>query len=180
MNWGLLGAVTLTFLQLSLLAVGGANAVVPEIRHAVVVRHGWMNDETFAHLFAIAQSAPGPNITLVSLIGWKMVGLAGMLAATLAMLVPTAVLAFAAGRAWNRWEGLSWVSNLRQVLAPVAIGLLLASGVVLARTADKSAWALALTLAATALVVFSRRNPLWALVVGAAAAIALRRLGVAF
>ena len=49
------------FALLSLFAVGGANAAVPEMhRVAVELRH-WMTDRQFADLFAIAQVSPVPT-----------------------------------------------------------------------------------------------------------------------
>ena len=60
---------------LSLVSIGGANAVLPEIRRQVVDVQGWMNDASFANLFAISHAAPGPNIIMVSLIGWQLAGI---------------------------------------------------------------------------------------------------------
>ena len=45
------------FAGLSLVAVGGANAAVPEIRHIVVDQHHWMADTSFSHLFANSMGA---------------------------------------------------------------------------------------------------------------------------
>ena len=82
-----------TFALMSLFAVGGANAAIPEMhRVAVDVRH-WMTDKQFADIFAISQMAPGPNVLIVTLIGYAVAGVVGALIATLAMCVPTAVLA---------------------------------------------------------------------------------------
>ena len=65
------------FLVLSLLSIGGANAVLPEIHLRVVETEGWMTDADFAQLFALSQAAPGPNVLIVSLIGWKVAGVVG-------------------------------------------------------------------------------------------------------
>ena len=82
MKGHLLGQIAITFATLSLLAVGGANAVVPDMHRQVVETLGWMDNATFANLFAIAQAAPGPNVLVVSLIGWHVAGFAGLLVAT--------------------------------------------------------------------------------------------------
>jgi len=89
-----LATLALQFAVLSLLALGGANAVVPEIhRQAVEIGH-WMSDRQFADFFAISQAAPGPNVMIVTLVGYHVAGLPGALVTTLAMCGPTAVLAF--------------------------------------------------------------------------------------
>ena len=63
------------FALLSLLAFGGANAVMPEMHRLAVDRHGWMTDADFADLFALAQAAPGPNAMIVTLIGLRAAGI---------------------------------------------------------------------------------------------------------
>ena len=83
-----------TFGLMSLFAVGGANSAIPEMhRVAVDVQH-WLTDKQFADVFAISQLSPGPNVLIVTLIGYSVAGVAGALVATLAMCVPTAVLAY--------------------------------------------------------------------------------------
>src|SRR2546427_765571 len=91
-----------TFGLMSLFAVGGANAAIPEMhRVAVDVQH-WMTDKQFADVFAISQMSPGPNVLIVTLIGYAVAGVAGALVATLAMCVPTAVLAYCVSRLLTR------------------------------------------------------------------------------
>ena len=74
-----------SFSLFSLMAVGGAITLIPEMHYYVVESHHWMTGQEFAALFAIAQAAPGPNVLVVSLIGWKVAGLAGALVATVGM-----------------------------------------------------------------------------------------------
>ena len=67
-----LGAIAAQFAVLSLLAFGGANAVVPEMHRQSVSVHHWMSDADFTALYAIAQAAsPAPNVMISTLVGWK-------------------------------------------------------------------------------------------------------------
>ena len=91
-----------TFGVMSLFAVGGANSAIPEMhRVAVDVQH-WMTDKQFADVFAISQLSPGPNVLIVTLIGYSVAGVAGALTATLAMCGPTAILAYYVSRLLGR------------------------------------------------------------------------------
>ena len=100
-------ALVWTFALMSLFAVGGANAAIPEMhRVAVEVQH-WMSDKQFADVFAISQLSPGPNVLIVTLIGYSVAGVAGALAATLAMCVPTAVLAYCVSRLLSALEPIA-------------------------------------------------------------------------
>jgi len=178
MTASILYQIARVFAVLSLVSIGGANAVLPEIRRQIVDVQGWMNDGVFANLFAISNAAPGPNIILVSLIGWQLAGLAGLLVATLAIMIPSCSLAFMAGRVVNRWSETRWIALLKEGLVPVTLGLILASGISMMRTADHDALTLGISLATAIFVVFSRRNPLWAIAAGTAVSIAALHLGL--
>ena len=175
---GLLIQIARVFAALSLVSIGGVNAVLPEIRRQVVDVQGWMNDAAFANLFAISHAAPGPNIIMVSLIGWQLAGLAGLLVATLAIMIPSCSLAFVAGRVVARWSDQRWIGLLKEGLIPLTLGLILASGIAMMRTADHEALTIAISLATAVFVVFSRRNPLWAIAAGTGVSIAAFRLGL--
>src|SRR5262249_12107309 len=119
------------FALLSLFAVGGANAAIPEMhRIAVEVMH-WMSDRQFADSFAISQVSPGPNIIIVTLIGYHVAGLAGAAVATAAMCGPTCVLAFLVARTWDRFKEARWRIAIQAGLVPVSLGLIAASAFVL-------------------------------------------------
>jgi hypothetical protein len=77
------------FAMLSLFAIGGANAAIPEMHRLVVETHRWMTDQQFSDLFAISQITPGPNVIITTLIGYQVAGFAGALVATVAMCGPT-------------------------------------------------------------------------------------------
>jgi chromate transporter len=155
-----------TFGLMSLFAVGGASAAIPEMhRVAVDVRH-WMTDTQFADLYAISQMSPGPNVLIVTLIGYSVAGVAGALVATLAMCGPTAVLAYYVSRLLTRSSHSRWPAIIQAALVPLSIGLMGASGLVLALTSDRS-WTAALVTAVSAALAFATRlNPLWLLLAG--------------
>lgn len=163
---GSLFTLAWTFGLMSLFAVGGANAAIPEIhRIAVDVRH-WMTDMQFADVFAIAQLSPGPNVLIVTLIGYQVAGVAGALAATLAMCGPTAMLAYFVSRFLDRSRRSAWPAIIQAALVPLSIGLMCASGLILIQTSDRSWMAVLVTAAAAVLAFATRLNPLWLLLAG--------------
>lgn len=149
------------FALLSLFAVGGANAAIPEMHRIAVEVMGWMNDRQFADSFALAQMSPGPNVIIVTLIGYHVAGLLGAAVATVAMCGPTCVLAYGVSRVWDRFKDAPWRMAVQGGLVPVSLGLIGASAFVLASVADRNVYAAAIT-AVTAVVAFATRvNPLW-------------------
>lgn len=163
-----LAALARHFALISLLAIGGANAVVPEMhRHAVEVAQ-WMTDRDFAALYAIAQAAPGPNVLVVTLIGWHVAGISGALVATIAMCAPSSLLTYVVFRFGARFRDQSWMRMIQDSLAPLTVGLVAATAYLLARTADTSAATTLVTLGTAAFAYGTKLNPLWAFAAAAA------------
>lgn len=158
---GVLWTLATHFLVLSLLAVGGANAVIPEMHRQAVDIAGWMTDRQFADLFAISQVAPGPNIIIVTLVGFHTAGIAGGVVATIAMCVPSCLLAFTVDRTWQRFREARWRIILQAGIVPVSVGLIAASSLIVARAAGSSLMALAIMAATCAVAYFTRIHPLW-------------------
>jgi chromate transporter len=168
---GTLGTLAGYFALLSLFAIGGANAAVPEMHRLAVDVMGWMTDRQFADMFAIAQVTPGPNVIIVTLIGYHVAGVTGALVSTVAMCGPTCVFAFYIGRVLERFRETRWLTAIQKGLVPVSVGLIAASAFVVARAADHNWLAVAIT-AGTALVAYwTRIHPLWCF--GAAALVGL-------
>jgi chromate transporter len=161
--------LALMLVPLSLVAVGGANAVLPDIHRQVVVVHGWMTDREFADAFTLAQTVPGPNVLVVSLIGWHVAGLAGAIVALVAMCGPSSLLALIVARSLSNVRIAFWRQRLQVGLGPLTIGLVLASGVVLARGASGDFVSLAVTLASATILLRSNKvHPLLLMAAGAA------------
>jgi len=162
-------ALTAHLLVLSSISFGGFPTVLPDVRHFVVTTQGWMTDQDFSQFFAIAQSIPGPNmILMMGFVGWKVWGFPGAIVSSMATFGPPCVIYFVAYRLWYRFRGAAWQPTVRNGLVPVTIGLVIASGTVMARAADTEPAAAAMTVAAATLLLSTRLNPLWVLLAGGA------------
>jgi chromate transporter len=156
------------FGQLSLVSIGGINAVLPELKRQVVERHGWMTAGDFAALYALAQAAPGPNMLVSTLIGWHVAGIAGALAATGALVGPCALLTWLVAGAWHRFRDRPWRLLVQSGLMPVTAGLVVAAAIVLSEATAVSPGHAVLTAIGAVLLTATRLHPLWVLGAGAA------------
>lgn len=162
--------LTLKILALSLIAIGGFITTVPELHRYVVDVQGWMTDARFVTLFAIAQAAPGPNFIVVTLIGMEIGGIPGAILATMAACLPTLVIAYGISRFWARYNRAGWYRVVERGMAPVAVGLVLATGILLTGSASYGSLPRMIATGATAaFLLITRRSPLIPLVVAAAA-----------
>lgn len=165
---GALAALAGIFAQLSLLAIGGVNTVLPEMQRQVVRVHGWMTPAEFAALFALAQAAPGPNMLISTLIGWRVAGVPGALVATLSLCGPPSLLSYTVSRAWHRFHHAPWRAVVQRGLTPVTVGLVMAAATLLTE-ATSGDWAKGAVTAATAVLLLSTRvHPLILLGLGGA------------
>jgi chromate transporter len=169
--------LVILFGSLSLMSIGGGNAVLPEMHLRAVNQHHWVSNAQFADLFSISQTAPGPSILIVGMIGYAaglpvggvLGGILGGVIATAAMVIPAASLVYAITLFWQRAEQSKWRIAVEKGFAPLTVGLILASSLVMSRSADHDWRAYLLTAVCTLIFVRSKVNPL--IVVAAAGVI---------
>lgn len=157
------------FSALSLMAIGGGAAVLPEMQQIVVHHMGWLTDEQFVQVYGLGQLAPGPNTVMVSVIGWRVAGLAGSLAALIGFFLPAGLLTFFCARVWDRYAASPWRIAAQQGLAPITIGLMLAGVAVLARGVVHGPVSAGIVVVTTLILLLSRTPPVLLIFAGAAA-----------
>ena len=156
----------LYFAALSLVSVGGLPSVMPEMQRYVVDVKGWLTPSEFIQAFAVGQAAPGPNVLITSLIGWKVAGLPGAFVALGAMCFPAAVIAWWVAELWDRFKDSPWRKAIQRAIAPIVVGMILSGGFVLA-TPGSPDWRLWLIAAIGAVgMLATKLNPLWLLGAG--------------
>ena len=174
------------FLSLSLLAVGGAIILAPDMHRFLVEENHWLTDQQFSSSIALAQSAPGPNVLFVGLIGWN-VGLnagaglgggwisvalsaLGMLISLLGIMLPSSILTYTTTRWAHKHRDNRGVRAFKLGMAPVVIALLVSTGWLLTASHNNPMrdWPLwVLTMVAMGLVWRTRIHLLWLIGTGA-------------
>jgi chromate transporter len=167
LDGGVLLSLFLHFGMLSLLAVGGAITTAPDMQRYVVGEQGWLSDAQFTSSVAIAQAAPGPNVLFVAVVGWNIAGLAGVAATVVGSLLPSTTLALAASRYGHRRRESRAMHAFSAGMAPLTLGLLLATGWVLTAPVRDS-WGALLLVPVTALALLKTKlSPIWLVALGA-------------
>ena len=150
----------LTFAVLSLLAVGGGTAVLTEMQ-AVLLEQFQIGPAAFLQAYSVGQLAPGPNMTMVVIIGMQIAGGLGATIVGLSFFAPSSVLCFWVGRCWHRMGETPWRRAVQDALEPISIGLM-CSGVYAVATSAISGLATAgVAVAACLFITWSRINPVY-------------------
>lgn len=159
--------ITATAFVLSMLAVGGAIAIVPELFRVAVENRAWLSAGEFNELFAISQAAPGPSVMILALVGWKVAGpVAGGLA-MIAFVVPSSVIAVLTFRRLKRSLTPARAKAVQLALAPISCALVASSGVLIARNLEGGHLAWVLGAAAAIIASLTGLHPLWPLAAAA-------------
>lgn len=156
------------FAQVSLFMFGGGYAAVPLFHELAVQRHGWVDAQTLADAIALSQLTPGPIMTSAGFIGQQAAGWAGNLAALTGMFLPMAVIAVLLTRAMGGYRQVWWMQGVLAGARPAALGVIAATGLLLAARLE-APWAWIAGVVALILLLRWRLPSYW-LVPGAALA----------
>ena len=147
------------FALLSILAVGGGTAVLPEIDRQAVQHFHWVTAGEFRDMYSLGQVAPGPNMTMVLLIGYKVLGALGALAVGMAFFLPDCVMTLVVHRQWDRLKNSPWRTAVQHGMAPVAIGLMTAGTYDVARLSIFNVTSLLIAMTVFILLLWRHINP---------------------
>jgi chromate transporter len=147
------------FALLSIMAVGGGTAVLPEMKRMTVNTYQWVSADQFRDIYSLGQVAPGPNMLMVMLIGYRLAGAMGAAVVALAFFLPDCLLTLFANRLWLRYAESPWRKAIQQGMAPVSIGLMLSGTYSIARLSILNAVGAAIALATLAILLWRHVNP---------------------
>ncbi|HEY1697014.1 MAG TPA: chromate efflux transporter [Polyangiaceae bacterium] len=165
-SFAAVAALVRVFVPIGVMTFGGGLAMIPAIEHVVVIEQHWLDAKTFADAIALGQVTPGPVAICATFIGYRVAGVAGAFAATLAMFGPATAVALAAGRSVERFRASPLVQGALQALAPAVIGMLGAATFSLGRSVGGSLLDVVLAAVAFLLLVLRPVSPLWVLLAG--------------
>ena len=153
---------------LSLLAMGGVFAVIPEMRRVTVTHMGLLSESQFNASIALAQAAPGPNMLFVAVIGYQIAGIIGATVALIGLMLPSTTVTYLAVRWGRTYDESMLVRAFKAGIAPIVIAVLLATSWLLVSQTDT--WHHLALAGAAALIVWRTEAPVLLLIAAGAAA----------
>ena len=157
-----------TYLKIGTFTLGGGYAMLPLIQREVVDRKGWIDEEEFLNMIALAQAAPGLiAVNSAIFIGWRIGGWKGVCGAVLGAVLPSFCIILAIAMVFQDWKELPAVEAVFKGIRPAVVALIAAPLVKMAKTAIgsksqiKSYLPLLLSLTAALLIWLGGVNPVW-------------------
>lgn len=147
------------FLRVGTVTFGGGFVMIPQIETDVVDVHGWLTHQAFADGMAFGQITPGPVLITATFIGFKVAGLVGAIAATIAAFLPSFLMTVVAGTSLNRFRANTQVQAFLIGVGPAVVGMLAAAGVSLAKSGLNTPLSYGVATLAFLLMMRARLNP---------------------
>ena len=154
-----------TYLKIGTFTLGGGYAMLPLIQREIVDRHGWIDEEEFLNMIALAQAAPGLiAVNSAIFIGWRVDGWRGVVGAVLGAVLPSFLIILAIAMVFSEWKELPAVEAAFKGIRPAVVALIAAPLVKTAKSA-KIGWLTALIpIAAAGLIWLGHVNPVWVII----------------
>ncbi|MBH9552941.1 chromate transporter [Inhella gelatinilytica] len=124
-------ALSADFALLSLLSLGGVNAILADSHRLLVAQRGWLTDTEFAQAVALGQAAPGPNVMVVGVLGWMAAGPWGLFACLGGILLPSTWVVWRFSRWAEAHPGHAGLRAFQEGCGPLVMGLTLSGAWVL-------------------------------------------------
>ena len=164
-----------TYLKIGTFTLGGGYAMLPLIQREVVDRKGWIDEEEFLNMIALAQAAPGLiAVNSAIFIGWRVGGWRGVCGAVLGAVLPSFVIILAIAMIFQEWKEMPAVEAVFKGIRPAVVALIAAPLVKMAKSAMKKPSAvsrqlsdflpLLLSLAAVLLIWLGHVNPVYVII----------------
>lgn len=136
--------------------------MLPLIQREVVNRQGWIDEDEFLNMIALAQAAPGLiAVNSAVFIGWRVGGWKGVCGAVLGAVLPSFLIILAIAMVFSEWKELPAVEAAFKGIRPAVVALIAAPLYKLSKSAKIGGWTLLIPVAAASLIWLGHVNPVW-------------------
>jgi len=178
-NWKLIGSLFATFLRMGPLTFGGGYALIPVIEKEIVEKRKWLQSEEVADIVAVSGSVPGAvAVNSATLIGYRIAGLGGALSALLGIFLPTFVLMIGLSLVYVQMKDNPKIEAAFLSIRATVVAMIVYAAIKIGKTAVVDFATGALAAVAVCLLLFggSFVHPVWVIVFGALAGIAVVKI----
>ncbi|WP_372633768.1 chromate transporter [Cohnella sp.] len=178
-NWKLIGSLFATFLRMGPLTFGGGYALIPVIEKEIVEKRKWLQSEEVADIVAVSGSVPGAvAVNSATLIGYRIAGFGGALSALLGIFLPTFVLMIGLSLVYVQMKDNPKIEAAFLSIRATVVAMIVFAAIKIGKTAVVDFATGALAAVAVCLLLFggSFVHPVWVIVFGALAGIAVVKI----
>jgi chromate transporter len=169
-----LASIFLVFLKLGVVVFGSGYVLVAFLKDDLVDRLRWVTQPQLLDAITAGQVTPGPVFATATFLGYLLHGWAGAAVATVAIFLPSFVMAGIVGVLAGRIRRSKLAAAFLDGVNAAAVALMASVALSLGRATILDGWTLAMGVVSAALLVRFRVNATWLILGGAAIGILLR------
>ena len=155
--------IFLVFAKIGAFTIGGGYAMLPVIQNEITKR-GWLKEEDFIDIMALAQAAPGLLAVNISIFtGHKLRGTGGSIVATLGSIMPSFLIILAIAMVFSGYQDNPVVIRIFKGIRPVTVALIAVPMINMAKKANRKWWTWILSGVTLGLVAFLDISPIYIL-----------------
>ncbi|WP_322923660.1 chromate transporter [Paenibacillus campi] len=155
------------FFKIGPATFGGGYAMIPMIEREVVERRGWIAQEEMNDLLSVAGSAPGGvGVNASAFVGYRMAGIAGAIAATLGITLPTFLIVFGLSLFYSLFHDQPKVQAAFQGIKGAVIGLIAVAAYRMGKSSLFDRTTISVATIALTLLLATGLNPIFLIVAG--------------
>jgi len=170
-----LASIFLVFLKFGVVVFGSGYVLLAFLKADLVDRLHWITEPQLLDAITAGQVTPGPVFATATFLGFLLHGFAGAALATLAIFLPSFLMAGLVGAFAERIRQSRLAGAFLDGVNAAAVALMAFVALTLGRGALVDGWTWGLGLASAALLIWSRINSAWLILAGAAFGMLLRR-----
>lgn len=156
-----------SFLKIGAFTFGGGWAMIPLIEREVVDKKQWIKREDFINALAIAQSLPGVLAVNISiLVGNKLRGLKGSLAATLGTILPSFLIILAIAIWFVQVYDNPVIERIFKGIRPAVVALIVSPVLTTAKTARINLKTVIIPIVVALAIWLGGISPIWFVLLG--------------
>lgn len=162
------------FLGISAFSLGGGLAMLPIMSREFVTKRHWLTDDDMVDSIAVMQSLPGIIATNMSvLIGWRVAGIPGALAATAGVFLPPFVVILVIATLFRQLTGNPAVDNIFLGVRAAICALILLTAIKLGRQILKGAYEIVVAFISFVILAFFPVDAIWVIILAGLSGLAM-------
>lgn len=143
----------LFFFKAGLLVFGSGLVIAPFLKAYVVDDYHWLTDRQFIDAVSIGMVTPGPVVITATFVGYVYAGLAGAIAATVGIFLPSVLFTVVATPLLRRYRSNRYLRGFIRGITVAVIGALAGTTVLVAESAIGDVFTAGLAVAALLAIV---------------------------
>jgi chromate transporter len=156
--------IFLVFAKIGAFTIGGGIPMIAAIK-SELTRRGWLKDEDFLDIIALAQTAPGlfaANISILT--GYKLRGTKGSIVATIASCLPPFTIILLIAMFFTEFKDNEYVIRAFKGIRPVVVALIGVPMIDMIKATKMRWWSWVVVASSMILVCFLKISPIYILI----------------